>query len=138
MKRFSVFASISLIGAVIDFILAYSLLQLLNAPGWAALAAAMTVSASVVYLLHARITFADRVGGATSGKGWAGFLAITVAVYLGRLAVFEALIALETPVALALAIALVASALATFTLSNTLIFKARASSARIGGEPWSV
>lgn len=126
MIRFLRFGLVSTLGAGIDFVLVLVLLRagLGAAP---ALAAAMTVSATVVYVIHQKLTFGDLGERALSTHRLGAFLLNTAAIYLMRLVIFEGLISFGLKEALALAAALVASVVLNYTVSRLLIFASRVS-----------
>jgi putative flippase GtrA len=121
--RFFIFSVGSSIGALIDFGLALLLLQK-GLDGWMALAIAMSVSASVVYVIHQKVTFGDLHSHKLHAGRLAAFLASTAMIYFFRLTLFEILRRFGTVLALALGVALVASIAVNFIVSRTLIFSA--------------
>lgn len=123
MFRIFIFSIVSSIGALIDFGLGLILLQR-GLDGWMALAVAMSVSASVVYVIHQKVTFGDLHSRDLNAGRLAAFLASTVMIYLFRLTLFEILLSFGTALALALGIALVASVTVNFAVSRILIFSA--------------
>jgi putative flippase GtrA len=108
-------------GALIDFVIALVLLRN-GADGWLALAIAMSVSASAVYLLHQKVTFADLGTRELSWSRFTFFVINTGFVYLIRVAVFEILNTAGNGLTLSLGVALVSSLLINFGISRWLIF----------------
>jgi putative flippase GtrA len=122
VKRLVFFALGSTMGAVIDFCIAFSLLRL-GFPGWLALALAMCVSATLVYVFHQRATFADLGTKDLSLGRLTMFLANTALVYGLRVLVFEGLRRAATGEAVALVVALLSSLLVSFVVSRLVIFQ---------------
>lgn len=120
LKSFAVFIGGSLIGAVIDYVVTLGAYSLLGTPPSIALAAAMVVSGSVVFLYHDMVTFR------TAGAGWmrryAKFMALTALVLVLRVVVLEAAILAGLPVFLAVAVAIVLVSIANFAASSMLVF----------------
>ena len=122
MKRLLLFGMGSTIGAAIDFCIALVLLRI-GCPGWLALALAMCVSASVVYHIHQRVTFADIDLGELSLRRLTLFLLSTFFVYGLRMLVFEGLRYSGGGEVLALSVALVSSLVVSFGVSRYYIFQ---------------
>lgn len=121
LRRLALFASGSGLGAGIDFVLILALTAA-GLPAWAAVAAAMCVSASVVYAWHERITFADPARGGLQSRRWGTFLGWTLVVYGVRVAAYYALIALGVAHVWAVGLALVSTLLLNFGVSQARIF----------------
>lgn len=121
VNRFLIFGIISSLGAVIDFIVGLALMTL-GFPPFIALACAMCLSATLVYIVHQKRTFADIGGRALSWKRLTGFLFSTFWIYVFRLIVYHALYALGFAAAISLALALTLSVIINYTVSRFLIF----------------
>ncbi len=119
-KRFVTFSGGSVLGAAIDYALTMLCYHLLRMDPSVALALAMTVSASVVFLYHEKITF--RASGPGRGSRYLRFAALAVLVLGLRVIAVRALTAAGLPVALALAIAIVLVSILNFAASSMLIF----------------
>ena len=119
-RRFVTFSGGSVLGAVIDYGLTMLCYDLLHMDPSVALALAMTVSASVVFLYHEKITFRTAAPG--RGARYLRFAALAVLVLALRVLAIQALTAAGLPVALALAIAIVVVSILNFAASSMLIF----------------
>ena len=120
LKRFLIFGGGSLIGAVVDYVATLCAHAFLGTPPSLALAVAMVVSGSIVFLYHDKVTFR------TSGAGWperyAKFMALTALVLLLRVVVLELFVAVGSPVPLAVAAAIGIVSIANFAASSMLVF----------------
>lgn len=120
LKRFLVFGGGSLIGAVIDYVATLGAHAFLGTSPSLALAVAMVLSGTVVFLYHDKVTFR------TAGAGWpqryAKFMALTALVLLLRIVVLELFIRAGFPVPLAVAAAIVIVSIANFAASSMLVF----------------
>lgn len=121
LRQLIAFAGASGIGAGIDFVLILGLTHV-GIATWLAVALAMCVSASVVYLIHETVTFRDPGRGGHDRRRWATFLGWTVVVYLTRVAAYYGLVALGVAHVPAVALALVSTLLLNFTVSQRRIF----------------
>ena len=124
VKRFAFFGMVSTFGALIDFAISTTLIG----RGWApavALACAMCVSATLIYVIHQRLTFADIGGRELAWKRLAAFIGSTVMIYLFRVALYSGLTALGGPPTLSLAVALILSVLINYSVSRIFIFAAK-------------
>lgn len=120
MRRVALFGFGSTVGALID-LCAGVLLLALGLPGWLVLALTMCVSASVVYAIHQKITFADLANELNAGR-LSQFLLATAGIYVIRVSVFTLLGHVGVPETLAFLAAIVSSFLVNFTISRFLIF----------------
>lgn len=120
LKRFLVFGGGSLIGAVVDYAATLGAHTFLGTSPSLALAVAMVVSGSIVFLYHDKITF--RTSGAGWPKRYAKFMALTAFVLLLRVVALELFIAAGAPVPLAVAAAIVIVSIANFAASSMLVF----------------
>ena len=123
VKRFAFFGMVSTLGALIDFAIGWSLIRAGFAPALA-LACAMCVSATLVYVIHQRLTFADLGGRELAWRRLAAFIASTMMIYLFRLALYNGLTALGGAPAPSLAAALVLSVVINYSVSRIFIFAA--------------
>ena len=121
MKRFFLFTLGSIVGAAIDFTIGL-LLMWAELPGWLALALAMSVSATVVYIIHQKITFSDLRSRELHSGRLTAFLVNTVVIYALRVIVLEGLQLLGWVPSAALATALLASVALNFAISRLFIF----------------
>lgn len=124
VRRFVFFGMVSTLGALIDFAIGWSLIRAGFAPA-IALAGAMCVSATLLYVIHQRLTFADIGGRELAWKRLAAFIGSTVMIYLFRLALYSGLTALGGAPAPSLAAALVLSVVINYSVSRIFIFAAR-------------
>ncbi len=122
MKQFIIFGSASVLGALIDFTIV-ALLVTAGYAGVVAFAAAMAVSATVVYLIHEYITFQKNREAGFKSSRFIAFLANTSVIYLWRVAIFYLLVRLSVPELIAVGVSLVSSLFINFIISRTLIFK---------------
>lgn len=121
MKRLVIFGLGSCLGAAIDFVLGLTLIRF-GVPGSLALALTMCVSATVVYAVHQRVTFADIGPARLSSRRLALFLVNTAMIYIFRVMVFSTLSLAGLTYAPALGLAIVSSLLVNFTVSRLVIF----------------
>lgn len=120
LKRFSVFSSGSAVGAAIDYVVT------LAASGWLgwdpayALALAMIVSASVVFLFHNSITFRHSQGNLMRRyvlfMGWSGLI-LVLRAFLLKASLYAGL-----PLAAALLVAIGLASIVNFAISSVVIF----------------
>ena len=122
MKRFVLFGLGSSLGAGIDFLVTWYLLnQGFNA--FAGFTVAMSISATLVYFYHEYLTFKDQCDDQYSHTRLSQFLISTLTIYGFRVAIFYALTAVHVLEVIALLIALVSSVFINYFVSKLLIFK---------------
>jgi len=114
---------ISLVGALIDFLIVSGMLAL-GLGSLLAFAVAMCVSGSVVYVFHQKLTFADQSGPQLSSKRLAQFLGNTLVVFLFRVGVFETVSLTGLQQEICVALAIVSSFFLNYLVSRFWIFKA--------------
>ncbi|MDH6234957.1 putative flippase GtrA [Mesorhizobium soli] len=120
LKRFSIFAGGSTIGAAIDYVVTLAATSWLKLDPALALGLAMIISASVVFFFHDRVTFR----GATSNvvrryvmfMGWSGL------IYILRAFLLKAFLYIGLPLALALLVAIGLASIINFAISSAVIF----------------
>lgn len=122
MKRFIFFGIGSILGASIDFVVTWLLLnQDINA--FLSFAIAMSFSATVVYFYHEFLTFKEHRESQYSHSRLSQFLISTLMIYVFRVALYYGLISLQIFEVIALLVALVSSVFINFFVSKLLIFK---------------
>ena len=121
MHRFLQFGLISTLGAGIDFAITLALIER-GFASFQALAAAMFISASIVYVLHQKLVFADMATSRLSGGRYTGFLLNTLAIYAFRVVTLEILLQNQAPNGVAVAIVLISSVAINYSVSRLLIF----------------
>ena len=121
MRRFLQFGLISTFGAGIDFVITLALIDR-GFSAYQALAVAMFFSASIVYVLHQKLTFADVDSSELRGGRYTGFLLNTLAIFAFRAVFLEILFQIQTPNGLAVAIVLISSVIINYSVSRLLIF----------------
>ncbi len=124
MKRLILFGLGSIVGACIDFAIGYYLLSL-GAKGWLALGLGMSVSVTVVYAIHQKLTFADIESHELNARRFLLFAINTATVFSLRVVVFELLIYFGLGLSISLALALTSSLVVNFAISRNIIFGSR-------------
>ncbi len=82
----------------------------------------MCLSASIVYVIHQRATFADIESSDLNAKRYLYFVANTITIFGLRVLVFEQLISIHFRQSVALFIALASSFFINYGISRVLIF----------------
>lgn len=122
MKRFFLFGLGSTLGAAIDFLVTWLLLQQgLNA--FISFAMAMSISATLVYLYHEYLTFKEHRDSSYSHTRLSQFLTSTLIIYGFRVSLFYGLTTFQVVEVIALFIALVSSVSINYFVSKLLIFR---------------
>jgi len=120
--RFKYFAAASCVGAAIDFLLILYLTESVGLPGWQAIGLSMLVSASVVYVIHEFVTFRDPAKSNLNRARWTKFVIWSLAVYGIRVGVYGLLMRLAVVHMVAVAVAILSTAILNFVVSDTFIF----------------
>ena len=122
MKRFFLFGLGSTLGACIDFLVTWLLLnQGINA--LLSFALSMSISSTLVYFYHEYLTFKEHRLSQYSHARISQFLTSTLMIYGFRVALFYGLLSLEVLEVIALVVALVSSVFINFFVSKLLIFR---------------
>lgn len=120
LKRFSLFASGSTIGAAIDYAVTLTATSWLGLDPAFALGLAMIISASVVFLFHIRVTFTEASGNLLRRyvlfMGWSGL------IFMLRAFLLKAILYTGLPLALALLMAIGLASIINFAISSAVIF----------------
>lgn len=120
LKRFSLFASGSAIGAAIDYVVTLVATSWIKLDPAFALGLAMIISASVVFFFHDHITFQ----GAKSNlvRRYAMFMGWSGLIYILRAFLLKAFLYTGLPLALALLVAIGLASIINFAISSAVIF----------------
>ncbi len=120
LKRFSLFAGGSTIGAAIDYVVTLAATGWLGLDPALALGLAMIVSASVVFLFHVRITFEDATSNIVRRyvlfMGWSGL------IFMLRAFLLKTMLYTGLPLAAALLLAIGLASIINFAISSAVIF----------------
>lgn len=120
LKRFSLFASGSSIGAVIDYLITLTVTSQLGFDPSYALALAMIISASFVFFFHTRVTFNGAKRGLVLSyalfMGWSGL------VFVLRAFLLNVILYAGLSLAVALLIAIGLASIINFAISSAVIF----------------
>jgi putative flippase GtrA len=119
LKRYSLFAGGSAIGATIDYAITLTASDLADLPPTIALGLAMILSASVIFFFHDRITFRARVG---VRHGFFLFMLWSGLVFLMRTLLLKMGLYAGLPLAAALLLAIGLASMINFVVSSALIF----------------
>ncbi|MGB3899381.1 MAG: GtrA family protein [Mesorhizobium sp.] len=125
LKRISIFASGSLIGAVIDYVSTISLNNVFGVDPAVALGLSMTLSSCVVFLFHRHITFPEAHG--NTAYRFLLFIAVTLLVFLLRAVLLKAFLYAGLALAIALFLAIGLASLMNFVISSTVTFSKKLS-----------
>ncbi|TWB47350.1 putative flippase GtrA [Rhizobium sp. ERR 922] len=120
LKRYPLFAGGSAIGAAIDYVVTLASSTLLKIEPNTALALAMTISASITFLFHDRVTFRGEQDNIRHR-----FLLFTLwscFIYLIRALLLYAGLYAGLPLALVLLLAIGLVSIINFAMSSTVIF----------------
>lgn len=123
LKRLSLFASGSVIGAVIDYAMTLGLSQWMELDPAIALALAMIISASVVFCFHSRITFDE--ANDDLFRRYAMFMGWSALIYGLRALLLKAFLYAGLPLSAALLIAIGLVAVLNYAMSSAVIFAKR-------------
>jgi len=123
LKRLSLFASGSVIGAVIDYAMTLGLSQWMKLDPAIALALAMIISASVVFCFHSRITFDE--ANDDLFRRYAMFMGWSALIYGLRALLLKAFLYAGLPLSAALLIAIGLVAILNYAMSSAVIFAKR-------------
>lgn len=122
LKKYSLFASGSALGAVVDYIVTLAAVRLFAIPAELALGLAMLISATAVFFWHGHVTFrvADqpqKLRRYLMFMGWSGV------VFAMRAALLSGFGYLGMPLTIALALAIGIASVINYLLSARLIFR---------------
>ena len=120
LRRLSLFASGSVIGAVIDYAVTLGLSQWIKIDPAIALALAMIISASVVFRFHSRITFHEANDNLL--RRYVLFMGWSALVFVLRALLLKAFLFAGLPLAAALLVAIGLAAIINFAMSSAVIF----------------
>ena len=123
LKRLSLFASGSVIGAVIDYVMTLVLSQWMKLDPAIALALAMIISASVVFCFHSRITFDE--ANDDLFRRYALFMGWSALIYGLRALLLKAFLYAGLPLSAALLIAIGLVAVKNYAMSSAVIYAKR-------------
>jgi putative flippase GtrA len=123
LRRLSLFASGSVIGAVIDYVVTLGLSQGMGLDPAIALALAMIISASVVFRFHSRITFHEANDDLL--RRYIMFMGWSALIYALRALLLKAFLYAGLPLAAALLMAIGLVAIINYAMSSAVIFAKR-------------
>ncbi len=125
LRRLSLFASGSVIGAVIDYVVTLALSRWANLDPAVALGLSMIISASVVFRFHSRITFDEANDNLL--RRYVLFMGWSMLVFFLRALLLKAGLYAGLPLAIALLVAIGVASIVNFTVSSAVIFAKRQS-----------
>ncbi|MCZ4291298.1 GtrA family protein [Hoeflea alexandrii] len=120
LRKFSLFASGSVIGAAIDYLVTLALARWTSLDPAIALALTMIVSATVVFRFHSRITFQEANDNLL--RRYLMFMAWSGLVFLLRALVLKLSLYAGLPLAMALLVAIGLASIINFAVSSAVIF----------------
>ncbi|MEM5494697.1 GtrA family protein [Hoeflea sp. AS16] len=120
LRKFSLFASGSVIGAVIDYISTLALARWMDLDPAIALALTMIISATVVFRFHSRITFHEANDDLL--RRYLMFMAWSGLVFLLRALLLKFSLYAGLPLAAALLVAIGVASIINFAVSSAVIF----------------
>lgn len=120
LRKFSLFASGSVIGAAIDYLATLALARWMSLDPAIALALAMIVSATVVFRFHSRITFHEANDDLL--RRYLLFMAWSGLVFLLRALLLKLSLYAGLPLAAALLVAIGLASIINFAVSSAVIF----------------
>ena len=120
LRKFSLFASGSVIGAAIDYLATLALARWMSLDPAIALAVTMIFSATVVFGFHSRITF--REANDDFLRRYLLFMAWSGLVFLLRALLLELSLYAGLPLAVALLVAIGLASIINFAVSSAVIF----------------
>jgi len=123
LRRLSLFASGSVIGAVIDYVMTLGLSQGMNLDPAIALALAMIISASVVFRFHSRITFHEANDDLL--RRYILFMGWSALIFGLRALLLKAFLYAGLTLAVALLVAIGLVAIINYAMSSAVIFAKR-------------
>jgi putative flippase GtrA len=125
LRRLSLFASGSVIGAVIDYVATLGLSGWLKLDPAIALALAMIISASVVFRFHSRITFEEANNNLF--RRYVLFMGWSALIFVLRAVLLKAALYAGLPLAAALLVAIGLASIINFAMSSAVIFAKKSS-----------
>jgi putative flippase GtrA len=120
LRKFSLFASGSVIGAAIDYLATLALAKWMSLDPAIALALTMIISASVVFRFHSRITFHEANDNLL--RRYLLFMAWSGLVFLLRALLLKLSLYAGLPLAVALLVAIGLASIINFAVSYAVIF----------------
>ena len=120
LRKFSLFASGSVIGAVIDYLATLALARWMSLDPAIALALTMIVSATVVFRFHSRITFHEANDNLL--RRYLLFMAWSGLVFLLRALLLKLSLYAGLPLTVALLVAIGLASIINFAVSSAVIF----------------
>ncbi|WP_417414156.1 GtrA family protein [Hoeflea sp.] len=120
LRKFSLFASGSVIGAAIDYISTLALARWMDLDPAIALALTMIISATVVFRFHSRITFHEANDDLL--RRYLMFMAWSGLVFLLRALLLKLSLYAGLPLAAALLVAIGVASIINFAVSSAVIF----------------
>ena len=125
LRRLSLFAGGSVIGAVIDYVVTLALSRWANLDPAVALGLSMIISASVAFRFHSRITFDEANDNLL--RRYVLFMGWSTLVFFLRALLLKASLSAGLPLAIALLVAIGIASIINFTVSSAVIFAKRQS-----------
>ena len=125
LRKMSLFASGSVIGATIDYLATLAINHWLDLDPSLALGLSMIISATVVFAFHRRITFHEASDALL--RRYLMFMAWSGLVFLIRALLLEASLYAGLPLAVALLVAIGLASVINFAMSSAVIFAKKAS-----------
>lgn len=124
LKKYSLFAGGSALGAVVDYIVTLAAVRLFAIPPELALGLAMLISATAVFFWHGHVTF--RVANQPQKfRRYLMFMAWSGVVFAMRAGLLVAFRTMGMPLTVALALAIVIASVINYLLSARVIFRQR-------------
>lgn len=120
LRKFSLFASGSVIGATIDYLVTLALARWMSLDPAIALAVTMIISATVVFRFHSRITFHEANDNLL--RRYLLFMAWSGLVFLLRALLLKLSLYAGLPLAVALLVAIGLASIINFAVSSAVIF----------------
>ena len=120
LRKFSLFASGSVIGAAIDYLATLALARWMSLDPAIALALTMIISATVVFRFHSRITFHEANDDLL--RRYLLFMAWSGLVFLLRALLLKLSLHAGLPLAVALLVAIGLASIINFAVSSAVIF----------------
>jgi putative flippase GtrA len=120
LRRLSLFASGSVIGAVIDYVATLAISRWTNLDPAVALGLSMIISASVVFRFHSRITFDEANDNLL--RRYVMFMGWSALVFFLRALLLKASLYAGLPLAAALLVAIGLASIINFAMSSAVIF----------------
>jgi putative flippase GtrA len=120
LKRYSLFAGGSAIGAAIDYVLTLAASDFVNLKPTIALGLAMIISASIIFFFHDRITFHDARDNVR--HRYFLFMLWSCLIFLIRSLLLKVGLYAGLPLAMALLLAIGLASMINFVVSSAVIF----------------